>query len=163
MRRSQTSSELTSRMSSHPAGPPVAWPEMPQRCSRARVRFAAPKAGAPLRPALRCGQSKSATGGSGGMNTCIQGGLPQRPALEPPWYAAMRTGGRYGEQSVTDVAGLKCYPCPRPFKICERVCSSGRHPHRTDSFTKQLQARHRGKERAGSLHKVELILSLIHI
>ena len=40
---------------------------MPERCSRARVRYAAPKAGAPLRTARRSGGSRNATGGSGGM------------------------------------------------------------------------------------------------
>jgi len=41
--------------------------EVPERCSRARVRYAAPKAGAPLRTARRSGGDDYATGGSGGM------------------------------------------------------------------------------------------------
>jgi hypothetical protein len=40
---------------------------MPQRCSPARVRFAAPKTGAPLPAARRCGDLESTTGGSGGI------------------------------------------------------------------------------------------------
>ena len=40
---------------------------MPERCSRARVRSAAPKTGAPLRAVRRSGYRLNATGGSGGM------------------------------------------------------------------------------------------------
>jgi hypothetical protein len=51
-----------------PPEPPVQeLVEMPERCSRARVRYAAPKAGAPLRAARRSGRDDYATGGSGGM------------------------------------------------------------------------------------------------
>jgi hypothetical protein len=40
--------------------------EMPERCSQSRVRFAAPKSGAPLTAARRSGREIVATGGSGG-------------------------------------------------------------------------------------------------
>ena len=39
---------------------------MPERCSQSRVRFAAPKTGAPLTAPRRSGQTVIATGGSGG-------------------------------------------------------------------------------------------------
>jgi hypothetical protein len=39
---------------------------MPERCSPSRVRFAAPKSGAPLTAARRSGRTEIATGGSGG-------------------------------------------------------------------------------------------------
>jgi hypothetical protein len=39
---------------------------VPERCSQSRVRFAAPKSGAPLTAARRSGRNVIATGGSGG-------------------------------------------------------------------------------------------------
>jgi len=46
---------------------PSIGPEVvPERCSQSRVRFAAPKSGAPLTTARRSGREVVATGGSGG-------------------------------------------------------------------------------------------------
>ena len=42
---------------------------MPERCSRARVRYAAPNTGAPLRPPRRSDRIDIATDGSGGMSS----------------------------------------------------------------------------------------------
>ncbi len=58
-------SELTSR-NVFPLRRPSQWSWVPERCSPSRVRFAAPKAGAPLTAPLRSGQTGIATGGSGG-------------------------------------------------------------------------------------------------
>lgn len=58
-------SELTSR-NVFPPTPPVDGLSMPERCSLSRVRFAAPNCGAPLTPPRRSGQTRIATGGSGG-------------------------------------------------------------------------------------------------
>ena len=47
---------------------------MPERCSPARVRFAAPKSGAPLPAPRRSGRSHCTTGGSGGnTNASLDG------------------------------------------------------------------------------------------
>jgi hypothetical protein len=45
---------------------PSTRPEVPERCSPSRVRFAAPKNGAPLTAPRRSGRMIIATGGSGG-------------------------------------------------------------------------------------------------
>ena len=49
-----------------PAEPAHLYPGVPERCSRSRVRFAAPHNGAPLPAVLRSGLHGYATGGSGG-------------------------------------------------------------------------------------------------
>jgi hypothetical protein len=55
---------------------------MPERCSPSRVRFAAPKSGAPLTAARRSGRTEIATGGSGGNTSRYpvqrKGRLPSR-------------------------------------------------------------------------------------
>ena len=53
-----------------PAPPPVDALSLPERCSRSRVRFAAPTTGAPLTAPLRSSQITIATGGSGGNMRC---------------------------------------------------------------------------------------------
>ena len=45
---------------------PSTGPWVPERCSQSRVRFAAPKGGAPLTTARRSGRNFITTGGSGG-------------------------------------------------------------------------------------------------
>src|SRR5215831_9394827 len=66
----KTRSELTSRMHeglvTHQSRP-SRFGAMPERCSPARVRFAAPESGAPLPAARRSGNREHATGGSGGI------------------------------------------------------------------------------------------------
>ena len=66
----QKGSELTSRIwPLIPPEPPVEKPwKVPERCSCARVRFAAPKPGAPLHTARRSDDEAYATGGSGGIS-----------------------------------------------------------------------------------------------
>jgi hypothetical protein len=54
--------------------------EVPERCSQARIRFAAPKPGAPLLAARRSGHDIDATGGSDG-NTWTPCFKKERPAL----------------------------------------------------------------------------------
>jgi hypothetical protein len=73
-------SELTSR-NVFPLRRPSRFPVMPQRCSPARVRFAAPNNSAPLPAARRCGRDISATGGSGGNTSLELGQKKERPAL----------------------------------------------------------------------------------
>lgn len=41
---------------------PSRWVQVPERCSRARVRYAAPKSGAPLRAARRSGRWRISDG-----------------------------------------------------------------------------------------------------
>jgi len=76
-------SELTSRIHESlvisPDPPVEQWVDA-TRCSTARVRFAAPKTGAPLPAARRCGDLESTTGGSGGITRL--GGL-RRPVGRP--------------------------------------------------------------------------------
>ena len=62
-------SELTSGKVVFPPKPPVVRPRMPERSSLSRVRWAAPRAGAPLTAAGRSAGRISATGGSGGKTT----------------------------------------------------------------------------------------------
>lgn len=57
---------------------------VPERCSRSRVRFAAPNTGAPLTAARRSGQVVIATGGSGGnMKRSSGHEKPQKPKPPP--------------------------------------------------------------------------------
>jgi hypothetical protein len=63
--QTQTRSKPTSG-NVFPLRRPSTGPEAPERCSQSRVRFAAPKGGAPLTAARRSGQEAVATGGSGG-------------------------------------------------------------------------------------------------
>ena len=53
---------------------PSTGPGVPERCSQSRVRFAAPKGGAPLTAVRRSGREVVATGGSGGNTSrpCIR-------------------------------------------------------------------------------------------
>jgi hypothetical protein len=63
--QNQTRSKLTSG-NVFPLRRPSTSPGVPERCSPSRVRFAAPKGGAPLTAARRSGRKVVATGGSGG-------------------------------------------------------------------------------------------------
>lgn len=67
-----------------PANPPVDLARMPERSSDSRVRFAAPKAGAPLTPAGRSGYREVATGGSGGIHKWACPPNHFRFASDPP-------------------------------------------------------------------------------
>jgi len=63
--QNETHSRLTSG-NVFPLRRPSTGAAVPERCSQSRVRFAAPKAGAPLTAARRSGRMDIATGGSGG-------------------------------------------------------------------------------------------------
>jgi len=84
-----TRSELTSRNVFPPSRPSIS-SSMPGPCSPSRVRFAAPKPGAPLTPPRGPGETIIATGGSGGNTrrplSKGKGRLPScggKPALNP--------------------------------------------------------------------------------
>ena len=63
--QNKTCSKLTSG-NVFPLRRPSTGPRLPERCSQSRVRFAAPKNGAPLTAPRRSGRMVIATGGSGG-------------------------------------------------------------------------------------------------
>jgi len=81
-----------------PPKPPVDVLSMPERCSPSRVRSAAPNYGAPLTAGRRSGQTRIATGGSGGNTRRPR---PKTKAGVPP---ASRNAGR--TQTASNPEGL---------------------------------------------------------
>src|SRR5262249_43245753 len=80
------SSKLTSRNVFPLRRPsPIGW--VPERCSQSRVRFAAPKTGAPLTAARRSGPRGIATGGSGGNTSAVV--HQDKKAGFPHWEAGL--------------------------------------------------------------------------
>ena len=104
-------SELTSRISVDPAMPPVDWARMPERSSESRVRYAAPKTGAPLTPVSRSSQSGVATGGSGGIHTSTCPLDHFRFASDPP--AVPRCTRDCAEQALLSMRPLACFEAGR--------------------------------------------------
>jgi hypothetical protein len=86
---------------------------VPERCSPSRVRFAAPKTGAPLTAAGRSAGGTNTTGGSGGKTTtayCVRrrNDLPaiHRPVLAVKGTATGRFLSSWATSSVSRSAGL---------------------------------------------------------
>jgi len=94
-----------------PANPPVDLARMPERSSDSRVRFAAPKARAPLTPAGRSGYRKVATGGSGGihMRACQPNYF--RFASDPP--AVPRYPRDCAEEALLPIRHSVCFGAGR--------------------------------------------------
>ena len=98
---------------------------MPERCSPSRVRFAAPKSGAPLTAARRSGRTEIATGGSGGNTSRLaapkqKAGFPpaeaSRPETKPSNHVGLdrslhiRTEVKVGELVAIDGHGKESRP-----------------------------------------------------
>lgn len=95
--QNKTRSRLTSG-NVFPLRRPSTGDGVPERCSQSRVRFAAPKGGAPLTAALRSGRIDIATGGSGGNTSrpgCqnTKGQAPSTRRRAGPNQNSVRPGG----------------------------------------------------------------------
>ena len=123
-----------------PPEPPVVNCPVAERSSPSRVRYAAPKTGAPLTAAGRSAQREIATGGSGGKTTlkvCHTATICQRFTGRSSPYRGLHQGGVSSSSCATGLfRGRPVYP--------NSIFADGSHPFpQMDVWSRWLCADHR--------------------